>query len=34
MTTGIAREDLIAFLPATGHEPLICPLPAPPEEIA
>jgi len=23
MTTGIAREDLIAFLRATGHEPLI-----------
>jgi Ala-tRNA(Pro) deacylase len=34
MTTGIAREDLIAFLRATGHEPLICPLPAPPAEIA
>jgi Ala-tRNA(Pro) deacylase len=34
MTTGIAREDLIAFLRATGHEPLIRPLPAPPAEIA
>lgn len=29
MTTGISREDLIAFLRATGHEPLIRPLRAP-----
>ena len=33
MTTGIAREDLVAFLRATGHEPLIRGLP-PPAEIA
>jgi Ala-tRNA(Pro) deacylase len=26
MTTGIARHDLIAFLRATGHEPLIVPV--------
>jgi Ala-tRNA(Pro) deacylase len=29
MTTGLAREDLIAFLWATGHDPLIRDLPAP-----
>lgn len=30
-TTAIAPGDLIAFLRATGHEPLVVPLPAPPE---
>ncbi len=29
MTTSIAREDLLRFLRATGHEPLLVPLPAP-----
>lgn len=29
MTTGIARDDLLAFLRATGHEPQILDLPAP-----
>ncbi|MDJ1158681.1 YbaK/EbsC family protein [Chelatococcus sp. SYSU_G07232] len=29
MTSGIAREDLIAFLRATGHEPLILPVARP-----
>jgi Ala-tRNA(Pro) deacylase len=28
-TTGIARDDLLRFLRATGHEPLILRLPAP-----
>ncbi len=31
MTTGLAREDLIRFLRATGHEPCIMALPVPPE---
>lgn len=30
MTTGISREGLVAFLNATGHEPEILELPAPP----
>ncbi len=30
MTTSIAREDLLRFLRATGHEPAIVALPAPP----
>ena len=30
-TTGIAAQDLVGFLRATGHEPLITSLPAPPE---
>ena len=29
MTTGISREDLLRFLRATGHEPLILRLPEP-----
>jgi Ala-tRNA(Pro) deacylase len=31
MTTSIAREDLLKFLAATGHEPRIEPLAEPPE---
>jgi Ala-tRNA(Pro) deacylase len=31
MTTAIARDDLLAFLKATGHEPLAIDLPVPPE---
>jgi Ala-tRNA(Pro) deacylase len=31
MTTGISREDLLAFLRSTGHEPLIVTLPEPTE---
>lgn len=30
-TTALAPDDLVAFLRATGHEPLIVALPAPPE---
>ncbi|MGW9329215.1 prolyl-tRNA synthetase associated domain-containing protein [Bosea sp. NPDC055594] len=30
-TLGIARDDMLAFLRASGHEPLIVALPAPPE---
>ncbi|WP_332682507.1 prolyl-tRNA synthetase associated domain-containing protein [Bosea sp. (in: a-proteobacteria)] len=30
-TLGIARDDMLAFLRSTGHEPLIVDLPAPPE---
>jgi Ala-tRNA(Pro) deacylase len=32
MTTGIARDDLVRFLKATGHDPLILALPEPPTE--
>lgn len=31
MTTGLARDDLLAFVRASGHEPLVLELPAPPE---
>jgi Ala-tRNA(Pro) deacylase len=31
MTTTIARDDLIRFLRATGHDPLVLALPEPPE---
>ena len=31
MTTGLARDDLLAFVQACGHEPLVIDLPAPPE---
>jgi Ala-tRNA(Pro) deacylase len=31
-TLGIARDDMLAFLRATGHEPLIVQLPAPPDD--
>lgn len=31
MTTGLSRENLVKFLRATGHEPKILDLPAPPE---
>ncbi|MCB8819110.1 prolyl-tRNA synthetase associated domain-containing protein [Microvirga rosea] len=31
MTTGVSRDDLLKFLRATGHEPLILRLPEPPE---
>lgn len=30
-TLGIARDDMLRFLRATGHEPMIVDLPAPPE---
>jgi len=30
-TVGIGRDDMLAFLRATGHEPLILDLPAPPD---
>jgi Ala-tRNA(Pro) deacylase len=33
MTTGVSREDLLKFLNATGHEPLILRLPEPPAEL-
>jgi Ala-tRNA(Pro) deacylase len=33
MTSGISRDDLVTFLRATGHEPQILALPAPPAEI-
>jgi Ala-tRNA(Pro) deacylase len=26
MTTGVHRDDLLKFLRATGHEPLVCEL--------
>jgi Ala-tRNA(Pro) deacylase len=32
MTTGLAREGLLAVFRATGHEPLILTLPAPPAD--
>ncbi|MEN3929603.1 prolyl-tRNA synthetase associated domain-containing protein [Microvirga sp. W0021] len=32
MTTGLSRDGLLAFLRATGHEPEIMDLPAPPAE--
>jgi Ala-tRNA(Pro) deacylase len=32
MTTTIAREDLARFLRATGHDPRVLRLPAPPLE--
>jgi Ala-tRNA(Pro) deacylase len=32
MTTGVSRRDLVRFLQATGHEPLIVRLPEPQEE--
>lgn len=31
MTTGVRRDGLVRFLRATGHEPLVAPLPAPAE---
>ncbi|QFU15058.1 prolyl-tRNA synthetase associated domain-containing protein [Microvirga thermotolerans] len=33
MTTGVSREDLLKFLRATGHDPLIVRLPEPPAEL-
>ena len=33
MTTGVSREDLVTFLRATGHDPLILRLPEPPVEL-
>jgi Ala-tRNA(Pro) deacylase len=33
MTTGVSREDLVKFLRATGHDPLILKLPEPPPEL-
>lgn len=33
MTTGVSREDLVKFLHATGHDPLILKLPEPPAEL-
>lgn len=33
MTTGVSREDLVKFLRATGHDPLILRLPEPPAEL-
>lgn len=33
MTTGVTREDLVRFLKATGHDPLILDLPEPPSEL-
>jgi Ala-tRNA(Pro) deacylase len=33
MTTGVSREDLVKFLRATGHDPLILKLPEPPLEL-
>jgi Ala-tRNA(Pro) deacylase len=32
MTTGVSRDDLLAFLRATGHEPRILRLPEPPTD--
>lgn len=32
MTCGIDREDMLAFLRSTGHDPLIVSLPEPPEQ--
>ena len=31
-TTGVAREDLVRFLEATGHAPRVLALPVPPQE--
>ncbi|KRE14525.1 DNA-binding protein [Bosea sp. Root483D1] len=31
-TLGIARDDMLAFLRATGHEPMIVELPVPPDD--
>jgi Ala-tRNA(Pro) deacylase len=33
MTTGVSRDDLVRFLRATGHEPLILRLPEPSPEL-
>ena len=33
-TTGLSRQDLLRFLRATGHEPLVVDLPAPSRDIA
>ena len=33
MTTGVSREDLVKFLRATGHDPLILRLPEPPAQL-
>jgi Ala-tRNA(Pro) deacylase len=33
MTTGVSRDDLLKFLRATGHDPLILRLPEPPAEL-
>jgi Ala-tRNA(Pro) deacylase len=33
MTTGVSREDLVKFLRATGHDPMILRLPEPPAEL-
>lgn len=33
MTTGVSREDLVKFLRATGHDPMILKLPEPPVEL-
>jgi Ala-tRNA(Pro) deacylase len=33
MTTGVSREDLVKFLRATGHDPIILKLPEPPPEL-
>ena len=33
MTTGVSREDLVKFLRATNHDPLILKLPEPPAEL-
>nr|WP_255616453.1 prolyl-tRNA synthetase associated domain-containing protein [Microvirga puerhi] len=33
MTTGVSRDDLLKFLRATGHEPVILRLPEPPEQL-
>ncbi|WP_414472680.1 prolyl-tRNA synthetase associated domain-containing protein [Microvirga sp. M2] len=33
MTTGVSREDLVKFLRATGHDPLILKLPEPPADL-
>lgn len=32
-TTSLGRDDLLRFFAATGHEPLVIPLPEPPAEI-
>jgi Ala-tRNA(Pro) deacylase len=34
MTTGVSREDLVAFLRATGHDPMILRLPEPGPELS
>ncbi|WP_445501202.1 prolyl-tRNA synthetase associated domain-containing protein [Microvirga sp. G4-2] len=33
MTTGVSRDDLVKFLRATGHDPMILHLPEPPSEL-